>query len=93
MVAAFTGVARPDELAAHLPDKGGKRILQQILLRSYRSRISIGSAWKFVQISWCSGMTTRARSASAMRRMSLAVILSVMPRGFSPNEPNATSIR
>ena len=46
--------------------------------------ISIGSAMKLVQMSWWKGMITCVFSASAMRRMSDAVILSVMPRGFSP---------
>lgn len=85
-------IQRPGKFAADLPDKRLEAILQAIFFISHNTRISCGSAWKFDQISWWNGITTFAFSASPIRKISALVILSVIPRGFSPYEPKATSI-
>lgn len=85
-------IQRPGKFAADLPDKRLEAILQAIFFISHSTRISCGSARKFDQISWWNGITTFAFSASPIRKISALVILSVIPRGFSPYEPKATSI-
>ncbi len=86
-------IQRPGKFAADLPDKRLEAILQAIFfhLPQHADLLRIGPR-KFDQISWWNGITTLAFSASPIRKISALVILSVIPRGFSPYEPKATSI-
>ena len=61
-------------------------------LRNVRIKRSFGTAMKLVQISWWNGMITFVLRDSAILNISDALILSVIPLGFSPNDPRATSI-